>query len=160
MNSISNYQIKCLKIGELEKALKLVWSMFQKIEELDYKEKNISELKNIISWKEFFYKIAYGEIKLIGCLHEGEIIGVIGIREMKHICMFFVDGEYHRRGIGRKLFQTAVEVCIANTQELREITVDVLPYAKEVYYHLGFEDADQEQIIKGIRFISMKYRIR
>ena len=33
-------------------------------------------------------------------------IGLLAIRvRQRHICFFFVDGEYHRRGIGTKLFR-------------------------------------------------------
>lgn len=41
----------------------------------------------------------------------------------------------------------------------RYFTVNSSPYAHEVYKHLGFQDTDKEQVIKGLRFMPMKINL-
>ena len=68
-----------------------------------------------------------------------------------HIALFFVDGKYHKRGIGRKLYQYAIK-----QNNTGYFTVNSSPYAHEVYKHLGFEDTDEKQSVNGLIFYPMK----
>lgn len=67
------------------------------------------------------------------------------------IKVFFVDGEYHRQGIGRKLFETVLR------NSSNELTVNSSPYAKEIYHHLGFIDTNTEQVYLSIKKWSNYY---
>ena len=81
-------------------------------------------------------------------------MGMLGIREEKcHICFFFVDGEYQRLGIGRKLFKRMRE----DFSE-RRITLNSSPYGLPFYKALGFTATDSEQTVNGIRFTPMEYK--
>ncbi|MED9802346.1 MAG: GNAT family N-acetyltransferase [[Clostridium] innocuum] len=83
-----------------------------------------------------------------------KLTGIIATRNNgSHIALFFVDGEYHRQGIGRRLFEAALKNSSSN-----ELTVNASPYAMEIYHHLGFKDTKTEQTVMGIRFIPMIYR--
>ena len=53
--------------------------------------------------------------------------------------MFFVDGQYHRKGIGKKLW----EVVLSNTSA-NLITVHSSLYAAEIYKKLGFYQTQNE----------------
>ena len=78
---------------------------------------------------------------------------MLGIREEKcHICFFFVEGEYHRLGIGRKLFKRMREDFPGRT-----ITLNSSPYGLPFYNALGFKATDREKTVNGIRFTPMKY---
>lgn len=70
-----------------------------------------------------------------------------------HINFFFVHEEYHRRGIGRRLFETAVK-----SRPEKCITVNASPYAVPVYRRLGFVPTDKMQETKGIKFLPMEYK--
>lgn len=92
-------------------------------------------------------------LTIYGAYIKDLLVGVIATRnEGNHIALFFVDGAYHRQGIGRKLFEVVLENSTSN-----KLTVNASPYAKDVYHRLGFEAADAEQTITGIRFIPMIY---
>lgn len=67
--------------------------------------------------------------------------------------LFFVDGNPHRKGIGRKGFQAALADCPA-----ARMTVNAFPYAVPVCHKLGFTDTDAEQVVNGLRFTPMEYR--
>lgn len=66
-----------------------------------------------------------------------------------------MDGKYHRRGIGRKLFEKVLE---ENNKDY--FTVNSSPYAKEVYEHLGFECNDNIQCVNGLKFYPMTMKIK
>ena len=87
---------------------------------------------------------------------KNKLIGVIATRNNgNHIALFFVDGEYHKKGIGKCLFQKVLENATSN-----EITVNSSVYAVEVYHKLGFVDTDKEQIEDGIIYTPMKLYIK
>lgn len=70
----------------------------------------------------------------------------------QHIADFFVDAAYHRRGIGRRLFEA-----MRQDYETQVFTVHSSPYAVEVYQHLGFVPTDTEQLTDGLRYIPMRF---
>ena len=92
-------------------------------------------------------------MQFYGAFDENSLIGTISMREPQHIGGFFVKADYHRKGIGRSLFET-----MCRDYNVQEFTVNSSPYAVEVYKHLGFKAADDEQNVNGIRFVPMKYR--
>lgn len=70
------------------------------------------------------------------------------------IALFFVDGKYHKQGIGRKLYNKILSI---NNKGF--FTVNSSPYAHEVYKHLGFTDTNSEQCVNGLRFYPMKMEL-
>ena len=72
--------------------------------------------------------------------------------EIKHICFFFVDGRYHRRGIGTRMFRRLLEDYPGET-----ITLNSSPYGRPFYKAIGFVPTDEEKTVNGIRFTPMKY---
>ena len=131
---------------EMKDALNLVWKVFLEYEAPDYTEEGIKEFKktigdnNWIKTREFF-----------GAFENGKIYGVIATKDKTHIALFFVDGRYHKQGIGKKLYNK-----VESLNDNGFFSVNSSPYAHEVYRHLGFEDIDTEQCINGLRFYPMK----
>lgn len=139
-------EIRKIRKDEIKVAIDLVWKTFLEYEAPDYTEEGIAEFKKTIDdakWienRDFF-----------GAFEGEKILGVIATKDFEHIALFFVDGEYHRQGIGRKLFN---KVCELNKTGV--YTVNSSPYAKIIYEHLGFECLDAEQCICGLRFYPMR----
>ena len=87
-----------------------------------------------------------------GAFVHGTLAGVLATQSGgSHIALFFVKGAYHRQGIGRRLFETALAACGAG-----KMTVNSSPYAVPVYHRLGFRDTDAEQVTDGLRFTPME----
>ena len=130
----------------MKNALDLVWKVFLEYEAPDYTEEGIEEFKksiNDMDWvnaREFY-----------GAFNKNQLLGVIATKDISHIALFFVDGNYQKQGIGRKLYN---KVELLNNKGY--FTVNSSPYAHEIYKHLGFIDTDVEQCINGLRFYPMK----
>ena len=86
---------------------------------------------------------------------DGEIAGMIEIREMKHISMLFVDKAHHRKGIGKRLFQLALERIMSEEFTPESVTVHSSRFAVPFYESLGFTKTSEEKIIYGVIHIPM-----
>jgi GNAT superfamily N-acetyltransferase len=83
------------------------------------------------------------------------IVGMIEVRQYRHVSLLFVDCAYQRRGIARQLMTCALDICRQNTPMLREVTVNSSPYAQPVYGRMGFHPTRPEQVKSGVRYIPM-----
>ena len=142
-------QVRRLLPEETDSALKLVLDVFMQFEAPDYSEQGVETFKRTgIEDKEYI-----AELNIHGAFEDSQLVGVIATRNKgSHIALFFVKGEYHKRGIGTALFKAILSDSVSD-----KITVNSSPYAKEIYHHLGFTDTDSEQEVEGIRFIPMVY---
>ena len=144
----SEVSIRKLSEEEISTALDLAWRVFSEYESPDYSKEGIEEFKKCLHDEEYLDGIEY-----YGAFDGERLIGLVGIRsDKKHICFFFVDGKYHRQGIGTMLFK-AVRQDYPN----QTITLKSSPYGVPFYHALGFTDTDKEQTVNGIRFTPMKY---
>lgn len=140
--------IKELSPEEIPAALDLVQRVFMEYEAPDYSDEGIHEFFGSLCDENYLSKL-----KMYGAFSEGELLGVIATRSLgMHIALFFVDGKYHRRGIGRALFETVLKACPAEI-----MTVNSSPYAVPIYRRLGFRETDTEQTVNGLRFIPMTF---
>lgn len=74
------------------------------------------------------------------------------MRAPQYIGDLFVDAAYHRRGIGRGLFDA-----MRQDYEAQVFTVNSSPYAVEFYRHLGFKTTDTQQLTDGLRYTPMRF---
>ena len=129
----------------MKDALELVWQVFLEFEAPDYTEEGINEFKKSINDENWVKARDF-----YGAFDEDKLLGVIATKDINHIALFFVKGEYHRQGIGRKLYD---KVKSLNNEGF--FTVNSSPYAHEIYKHMGFIDTDKEQCFNGLRFYPM-----
>ncbi|MCF7929481.1 MAG: GNAT family N-acetyltransferase [Spirochaetales bacterium] len=90
---------------------------------------------------------------------ESKIIGIIEIRDLSHISLLFVDKQFHRKGIARRLWETALLECTAQNPGLSAFTVHASPYSEKIYRRLGFHPSAELTVIDGIKFIPMSMKI-
>ena len=92
--------IKRILNEEMNLAIDLVWKVFLEYEAPDYTEEGIQEFRKAI------YDTAWIEARdFYGAYDENnKLVGVIATKDITHIALFFVDGKYHKQGIGRKLY--------------------------------------------------------
>lgn len=141
------YPVRRLYPQEIQDALDLCWEVFLQFEAPEYSEEGIREFRRNLDDKERTRKLQF-----YGAFDGENLIGTLCMREPRHIGGFFVKADYHRKGIGRDLFET-----MRRDYDLQEFTVNSSPYAVEVYQHLGFQKTDKEQTVDGLRFTPMKF---
>lgn len=140
--------IRRLAEEEIPAALALAWQVFSEYESPDYSPEGTEEFRKCLHDEAYLAGIVY-----YGAFDREKLVGLLGIRgERRHICFFFVDGAYHRRGIGTKLFGKIVEDFPGQT-----ITLNSSPYGLPFYRALGFEPTNDEQTVNGIRFTPMRH---
>jgi len=84
----------------------------------------------------------------------GSLVGVVAVKDNKHLYHLFVAEEYQRQGIAKKLWQLAMEECLDN-KSTGEFTVNSSEYARDVYKRLGFVARPGAQIKNGVVFFPM-----
>ena len=143
------YLIRPLRSDETDAALALAWKVFTEYESPDYAPEGTEEFRQTLQNEAYLAGLRY-----YGAFDGERLVGLLAIREQKrHICFFFVDGEYHRRGIGTKLFKRMREDFPSQS-----ITLNSSPYGVPFYKALGFTATDSEQTVNGIRFTPMEYK--
>jgi GNAT superfamily N-acetyltransferase len=86
---------------------------------------------------------------------EGRMVGMCAFRDGHHVTLFFVLPEFQGQGIGRRLFDAAVER--ARTNGAAKLEVHSSPVAVPVYEALGFSVTGSEKVEDGIRYIPMEH---
>ena len=145
---LNDISIRRLSESEIPAALDLTWKTFSEYESPDYAPEGTEEFRTCLHSDAYLSGIEY-----YGAFDREKLIGEIGIRPDKmHICFFFVDGEYHRRGIGTGLFRYLRKVYPEET-----ITLNSSPYGLPFYQAIGFVPTEVEKTVNGIRFTPMKH---
>ena len=143
-------EIRKIKDEEMPMALDLTWRTFLEFEAPDYTEEGIEEFRKSIYDKEWLAARDFW-----GAFDNEKLLGLIATKNYHHIALFFVDGKYHKQGIGRKLYDY-----VESLNDKGYFTVNSSPYAHEIYKHLGFIDTNVEQSVNGLRFYPMMKEIK
>ncbi len=133
---------------QIRNAINLIWETFLQFEAPEYSVEGIQSFRNFIEDKEIIQTVEFW-----GAYDSKELKGVIATNDnRKHICCFFVKAQYHRQGIGKKLWEY-----LCKNSHSKTITVNSSPYAVPFYHKLGFIDTDIEQQSDGIKYTPMRF---
>ena len=87
---------------------------------------------------------------------DGHMVGMCAIRDGHHVTLFFVQPQFQGRGLGRKLFDAAMERVRRDVSGATKLEVHSSPVAVPVYQALGFSVTGPESMDDGIRYIPME----
>jgi len=142
-------RIDTTRSGELEKALALVDAVFDEFEANEFLPQGVEHFHSFNKPEIVRPKLASDEMQMWLALSDETIVGVIALRSINHICMFFVDSKYHRQGVGKMLFHIVRDYLCGLNKEF--VTVYSSPYAVPVYERLGFVRVAEEKLISAMR---------
>ena len=145
--SLEPYPVRRLSPEEIPAALELCWQVFLEFEAPEYPAEGVAAFRASLDDKE-----RTRQLKFYGAFDGEKLVGVLCMRPPQHIGGFFVAAAYHRRGIGRHLFEA-----MRRDYQTQIFTVNSSPYAVEVYRHLGFVPTDTEQLTDGLRYTPMRF---
>ena len=94
------YPVRRLTSKEIPQALELCWRVFLEFEAPDYSPEGIAAFQASLDDKE-----RNRQMHFYGAFDGDTLVGVLSMRAPQHIGGFFVDSSYHRRGIGKNLFE-------------------------------------------------------
>ncbi len=86
---------------------------------------------------------------------EGELVGVVAIRDNHHLHHLFVSPKFHHRGIAKKLWRVAMNEAVQRGNP-GAFTVNSTPFAVPVYASFGFEISGPKVETKGISYVPMQ----
>ena len=148
--SLEPYPVRRLAPEEYPAALELCWRVFLEFEAPEYSPEGVAAFRASLDDEERTRRLDF-----YGAFDGEKLVGVLCMRAPQHIGGFFVDAAYHRRGIGRRLFEA-----MRQDYEKQVFTVNSSPYAVEVYRRLGFVPTDTEQLTDGLRYMPMRFEER
>lgn len=147
---MSDIRVRTMFAGEEDAVCELVNRSFMQAVAPGYSGDGIAEFRKHAQPEAMAARCENGNIVLVA-EKDFETVGMIEMREEKHICFFFVNPDEQRQGIGRALLDEALVLC----GESREITVNSSPNSVAVYDRFGFLASGPEQEKNGIRFMPM-----
>ncbi|MCI6331447.1 MAG: GNAT family N-acetyltransferase [Lachnospiraceae bacterium] len=152
-----NILIRTINENEWEEAMNLAWDTFILYEAPEYTKEGITSFRNFVRDPILKTLFIEGKYNVLAAFNNNIIVGIIGVRNETHISLLFVDSEYHKKGIARRLVEKTFERTYEKYGK-REMTVNSSPYAVGFYHKMGFVDTDIEQTTDGIRYTPMKAR--
>ena len=117
-----------------------------------YQTEGVAEFHRYASAEALSQRHKSGHITLVA-EHTGELVGMLHLREPRHISMLFVQSSRQRGGIARGLLAAAG--ALAGDTNC-EFTVNSSPNAVSAYERLGFRTTGSEECLHGIRFVPMQ----
>ena len=144
MNTLSltpGISVRRLDLSEYKEAASLSLEIYLQTGEEDFDEQGLETFNSLV---------------IYGAFDEARLVGVMAVKdERKHISLFFIREAYHRKGIGRRLFDAFIE-----ETSVPEMTVNSSTYAVPFYKSLGFEQVQEPQITNGLKYVPMKREIK
>lgn len=138
--------IRQLNNREYNEAVELSLKVFMECGTTDFDDSGLNTFKDFI-----YNKSLMNELTIFGAFEDSELVGIIGTKNKgQHISLFFINPKYHRKGIGRSLFDYAY-----SNQTVAQITVNSSTFAVRFYENLGFTKAAEEQVTNGLRYTPM-----
>ena len=140
--------IRKLNKTEFHQAVAVALEVYLQCGQDDFDDEGLEAFKSFI-----FNDERMNELRIYGAFEENRLVGIMGTKNKgKHISLFLINKDFHRKGIGKQLFDYSQYDCPAN-----EITVNSSTYAIKFYESLGFEKTDDRQQTNGIRYTPMKF---
>lgn len=153
-----NIKLEIFKNGQETIVFELIKRVFDEFVAPDYSEEGNRFFNDWINPKSIAERQQNGRnIHLAFC--ESILVGMIEIRDKNHISLLFVDKNYHRLGIAKKLLLKSITNCIKIYPEIDLFLVNASPYSIPIYKKLGFTKTASLLENHGIKYMPMELKI-
>ena len=140
-------------------AMELAYRTFLKFNAKDYSEEGRSNFKAFVYGEELYKQFVMGNYQLIVAYEKEEMVGMLLLMQHRHISLLFVDGDYHRIGIGHALIESASMRVKLSARRHKKLIVNASPYALPFYEKEGFIEVKPMQLDNGIKVYPMELHI-
>ena len=164
-----DFYIRELKHEEFEKASALIWKTFYAFDSAGYTMAGMEKFRDVTSTVSLQINSFDGRMNVYGAFAEEDaLIGVCAVRiktypedgkdfvnEKNHLTLLFVDGAYHKNGVGKALAEKAVSdakkaLAAHGEKDGGAITVNSSDQAVGFYEKLGFVKTGERRVEDGI----------
>lgn len=153
-----HYEIRRLRPDEVDAALTLALETFLEFEAPDYGPEGVATFRrDIVDNPDFRAACVRSENRMWGALDGERIVGLMAMRGASHIVLVFTHRDHQRQGVASAILRQLLTDVRAENPELRRLTLNSSPYGLPFYLRAGFQPADVERTINGIRFTAMVY---
>ena len=140
--------------GEEDAVHELVARVFAEFVGPGYSAEGQREFLTCIQPNALLQRAQAGHLSLLA-LVQGELVGVIEIRDYEHVSLLFVEAHFQRRGIARGLLRSGLRHCLDVKPSLTRVSVNSSPDAVAAYEHLGFHRVGPMEVRHGIEYVPM-----
>lgn len=151
-----NIRITLLRENEIGEYVRLANSVFDEYVGKDYSGEGIKTFRDYVN-SEVVLERMKGDNDFYIAKDSNTIIGILETRNAHHISLFFVDGRYQGKGIGRALFNHYISGI--KGKNIPVISVNASIYGEKIYESLGFRKTAGLQKKNGILYIPMEYQL-
>ena len=151
--------VRCAYHADWDGAMKLAWDTFARFNAPDYSQEGIENFRKFISDDMLRKMFVAGHYQLFVATEGDKYVGMLSLREKKHISLLFVDGDYHRCGVATALLNFVRQYALYE-EGIEFLTVNASPYAVKFYLNKGFRPLSAETMADGIRFTPMELRLK
>lgn len=139
--------IRKLNKSEYTAVAELALSVFTQCGKADFNADGLETFRRFIYNEQLMH-----ELTISGAFEQGLLVGIMGTKDGgKHISVFFIAPEFHRQGIGKRLFEF-----VYRDREPDVITVNSSSFAVKFYESLGFVKIANEQETDGLKYTPMR----
>lgn len=148
-----NIIVRLAEARDWEAAIGVAWVTFQQVAAQVSSEEGARDFRDGLTSTKLYMDFLQGKYPVF-CACEGKrIVGMLALRDMEHISLFFVKKEFQGRGIGRSLLEACRAYCRAHG--ISELTVNAAPTGISFYLANGFRAITGECFEGGLRFTPM-----
>jgi len=150
---------KNLKENEIDQYSNIIINVINEFNKKDYSEEGYKRVIEQMKIDNILERLKNGLYSFFIAKYENEIIGILEIQYTNIISLFYVKKDFHKQGIGKKLFEIYLNTIKDNTN-IKKIYVHSSIYAEKIYSALGFIKTNEIQEIYGINYIPMEYLMK
>ncbi len=154
----SEIRIHPFRPHQAAEASALITAVFDEFVGCDYRLEGKQTFYNYTTPQAIQERHAAGNLLCVAQV-EYKIIGIIEIRDLCHISLLFVHKQFQRKGIARRLWETSLLECTAQSPGIELFTVNASPYSEKIYRRLGFHPSAELNEKDGIKYIPMSIKI-
>lgn len=113
----------------------------------------VETFAKVVAQKAFAERMVSDNLMLV-CVAEGTLVGLIELKEGRHVAMLFVAPAWQRHGVGRRLMNAALEQARTNVVTVRASLSSVAAYER-----YGFALAGEVGELAGLIYQPMEKRL-
>ena len=151
--------IEELTIDEINIVSNMVDNIFDEFVGKDYSVEGNNTFKDYIKPENIIKRVIDKSSIFYTAKIENKIIGMMEIKNKDHISLFFVQKEFHGKGIGKYIFGYYLKKIQEENFGIKTITINSSFYAEKIYSKFGFIKTNEIQEKEGIRYIPIIYKL-